>query len=339
MTEDHTLGLKADLPQPNETEPNKGHPAVLDRIITRVYTRREKWNTEVVYSLPKAFDLTEAAIIGSFSVCLLSSRQRILSNRALLSVNGTHDTATTLARDYLTVKFGVGGRISKDQGVAVSEVNPNPLYAKPARYEHGFYIDIRSAYWSIMRVVGWQVDYFPQKWLMRGRGVRDFPWQKPTRTQKLARNALVSACSVHPMTLWSPNDRKFYEVNKGNPLINKQLLSLVSDVLNAIAAETIAAGAVYVATDGYIAPDYGSATKVLQVVEDWGLTPVVKAEGSGMVSGPGSYKVGNKRTKVFGRYRDKRSYGKTVKEVYKVPHHSWLRSRFSKLAAFADHED
>lgn len=303
------------------------------RLIERVHERQAKWQTVRVATLPLPQELTETAILGAYSYAFSGSRTRLIRSDMVISVNGTGDVPPALARDYLTITRGKAAPIKWAQLKRINETaRPYPIYALPQTFEDGAYIDVRAAFWSIMQVCGWATDYYPGRWLARGLGVRDFPFLDDTHPQKVARNSLVTAGIVRPMQLWDAGRREPIEIPAANPLVNGQLVGLVHDVLHAIAWAARAAGAIYIATDGYIAPTRAIADRIVQAVADWGLVARVKADGRGWVAGAGNYRVGPVRSKVRRRQQ-------TVDNMQAGEWDGWLRARFAKLAALADRPD
>lgn len=303
----------------------KGSPT-LDAIITKVHDRQDKWKTIRQNPLPMPQEITETAILGSFSYALQETHRRIIRSDLLVSVNGTADTPPSIARDYLKLKFGKAERVKHTQILRLRETYRDyPLLAKPQKFDEGFYIDIKSAYWSILQISGWRVDYYPGRWLMRGQGVRDFPFQDPDhRPQKIARHALVSSGVMGELSQWRPRDRTIVSIKAGNPLINSQLIGLVHDVLHSIAVQARRAGAIYTATDGYICPNTKTMMKVDQIIKDWGLVGRVKAYGPGEVYGPGAYRVGPVKSRSPARGR--------INNIKAGEYDKWLQPRFAKLA-------
>jgi hypothetical protein len=272
-------------------------------------------------------------MLGAFSYALQTSRKRLLRSDVLISVDGTQDTPPALARDYLTLKYGKAGRVTWPQVKRLKETaRPLPLFIKPTTFDEGYYIDVRAAYWQIMQIVGWQVDYYPGRWLMRGPGVRDFPYREDKRPQKMARNCLVSAGQKGGLLRWMAGPKTTQEVNAGNRLINGQLVGLVHDVLHAIAVQAQRAGVVYVATDGYVAPTMRIAQRVGRILEDWGLEARLKGAGGGGVYGAGAYTVGRLRS------RAPRS-GQPVANLEPGEYDRWLQPRFEALSALRDRPD
>ena len=166
-----------------------------------------------------------------------------------------------------------------------------PLVAKPGRYKDHAYVDLKSAYWQIINVMGWNVDYWPGLWLRSGRPCTDFPLPG----HKQARNALVGAAIMRGSTrVWWQGRYQWRKM--GNPYRNQVLWAAIQDVLHSVAWYTVTeCDAVYVNTDGYIVP----AQKVDQLM-DWlrwnGLDAAIKKEGDATINGVGDYRIGDYKT-------------------------------------------
>lgn len=302
--------------------------STLDNIIDRVHRRHERYETLALAELPNPAELHEDAILGTFSYTLQSSSVRLVRSDILISLDGTAETPPALARDYLTTRFGKASKIRWPQLTRLKvNTRPLPLYAKPCRFREGAYVDIQAAYWSILAATGWNVDYYPGRWLLAGDPVSDFPFQGSSARHKLARVSLVSSALHVPMSRWSAGRREVLSVDTGNKLINSQLVGAVRDTLHAIAWEARRAGAVYVATDGYICPDYRSIRAVCEAVRSWGLEPRIKGHGNGAVYGPGSYMVGPMHSRTP---HDRLIPADNMREG---EYDGWLKPRFSALVS------
>jgi hypothetical protein len=195
----------------------------------------------------------------------------------------------------------------------------HPLYANPCVLEDAYYIDLQSAYWSIMSIVGWDVDYCPGKWIGVSSNVEDFPF----KSDKLARNSMVSVGLPGLLRVWTGTRLSF--VKRANPFVNLGLWSLIHDVLHGVASEMVEIGAKYVHTDGYILPS-GNASDAFDILDSWGLSGSVKERGSAIIRGAGDYDIGGHTSKV-------RRHGKPkdVCSLYPVSR-SWLKARISSLS-------
>lgn len=303
--------------------PNKD--IMLQAIAERVHKRQEKWKTKIVTHFPALPEIEEKAILGTFSYCLQESKTRLLNSTTLLKVNGTSDTISSVCRDYLIIKHRRPPKIKSEQAKEVMQVPPPPIFVQPAGYSHGYYLDLKNAYWQVLKVTGWNVDYWPNKWLGKTSSVEDFPFQGDTHNEKMARRLLVTTGIMSKMTYWIPEKQITREVKHANSLINWQIWRLVRDILQCVAQDAVKAGAIYANTDGYIAPNHKTKLSILQALADWGLDSALKAEGRGQVSGAGDYRVGIKRTGIMRRKRI------SSNNLVKVEYHKWLKSEFTKM--------
>lgn len=288
----------------------------------------EKYSGYTVHLLdrwPPMSEIDCECIIGSMVMTSQTTKQRWMLKHNAIPFAGTWVTSADLARSYLNVKF-------KDKKRRITTIQwkdfyntkrSMPLSAYPVKFEMGHYIDIRSAYWTILRAVGWDVDYMPQQWLSvkDDLTVNDFPFAH----DKMARNCLVSlaADGSRTMRVWTGNELHFRKA--GNGLVNKMLYSLVCDVLNSVADECLRHGAVYSFTDGFICAD-DKVGEIDQIIGSWGLSSSIKYSGECEIKGAGAYKFGTFATKKF--YRQTGHGFHKVNPVYPV----WLKKRFSHFA-------
>lgn len=299
----------------------------------RAILRRSRVKTEYVKDLPDVGELKERAITGQQSYFLLASQKRIVMRPGCLKLlDGVIETPSAVARDYLQWQYGGSPWARKSQIDAVQfDLPPNPAYARPCVFNHGWYIDIKSAYWSIMQMVGWDVDYWPKKWL--GRGVP--PFNYPFPDDKRARTCLVSCAIGTAVKAYNPHALKpfqdpFAPLQVPNPNHNLQLWRLVRDVLMCIAFDAVAAGAVYANTDGYIAVTEDSKNAIQQIIADWGLESRIKATGRGRVVTHGIYDVGREKHSIPDQLP-----GPHTCNLYRITYKKWLQDRFSFWASVA----
>jgi len=295
-------------------------------LLERAKARALAWRAQVVKELPDPFTLQERAILGSYSYALQVSKVRMLKEESLLSLGyGMKETPSTIARDYLLLSYGRGPKVKHEQIELIKKsLKPFPIYAKPGPFEEGLYIDIRATFWEVINISGWDVDYWPGRWLAAGRPPHDFPFPD----HKQARSCLVSVARPGMVVTYKP-DGKFPLFSAGSPIINLSVSKLISDLLNSIASEAIDLGAVYANTDGYIAPSEKIAARICEMILDWGLEPRIKAEGPGAVKSAGAYRVGSVESVPYGV----RGGYEPVQKIYPPKYKSWLKPRFAKLSA------
>jgi hypothetical protein len=232
-------------------------------------------------------------------------------------------TPTEVAREYLKLHHPEKRRARREQGDEIKAPRHAPMWAIPSIVHDASYVDIRAAYWSILNVVGWDTNYYPQKWLSRGRRPTDFPLPD----DKVARNSLVSLCRATPARIWKSGKNEYRRIH--NPHENHHLWAVVMDVLNAIAHYAVTeCSAQYVNTDGYIVPSRFS-DKLMTYIDEWGLQARAQERGRAVVKSIGAYKIGAKRTLLY----DARTQVHELREVHSPADVPWLQSRFSKIAA------
>lgn len=230
----------------------------------------------------------DAVWVGTFSRTVPSKKLRLLLKPAVRTEGRTHATPPQIARAYLDIKFPKQLRACKAQIDFWKPRRVQPMYTLPGMYNKEMcYVDLVAAYWSILSLVGWDVDYFPGI-LVRRSSVCDFPYPE----DKLARNSLVS--------LGLPGVGILYKDGKvilvpHSWRVNVGLWSAIQDILNGVADDMVKrAGAVYVNTDGYIIPAE-NINVAYGIAEEWGLPIREKHRGRATVYGVGAYSIGAKR--------------------------------------------
>lgn len=289
--------------------------------------RATQWHTREVVHLPDPERLSEITLLGSYSYTLLQTRQRWI-RKPMEIVDGIRETPPAVGRDYLRLIYHHGPRGTRKQTRTNAACPPVPNVARPRKFAHGLYVDIRSCYWSIMMVAGWNPDYNPGVWLAAGRPPYDYPFPD----NKIARNCLPSIGSIETIPRYDPRKLPrdpYDEVKPGNELKNLQLPRLIHDVLNGIGVQCLAAGAIYLNNDGMIAPTPKIAEACEHIIEDWGLTWSIKAEGSGDVKASGTYRVGTSETLTYPMTHQVTP----IENIYPMPHLDWLQKEFAFLAA------
>lgn len=286
--------------------------------------RRRELNDDMDINIIKNwFPLTElnySTIIGGFAwTSVVAKKKWILQSKAE-NFGAGWVSPSDVARDYLNTKYGKKRRrvTTAQYQATCTEKRSQPLLAIPGYMPDAVYIDLKSAYWSILKVVGWDVDYHPGRFMAVKSSVKDFPFPD----FKLARNCLVSMGLPSPMRVWTGEKLTF--VKKYNPLQNLVLWSCVQDVLHGIASE-IEPYARYINTDGYIVEKKNAAT-VQQIIGSWGLDSDVRFSGEAHIYAAGQYNIGSK-TWIEPRSR----FLKEFRKIDTVPL-AWLKKRFSNFS-------
>lgn len=270
---------------------------VYEELVDRVYRRARSWLPVFVRSLPSPAEFREWIVIGRYGITAEQTRRRVLLDEALIRVDSWRDTPAALARDYLRVVYPKW----KPERWAMQwprrwwPPHPySPQFARVGTFSQGVYLDIRRMWFTILERWGWDCIYLPGRYLSRGRPPSDWPWPD----HKEGRNALVSSAFPVEFTRLYPPTGEQQRVRRDNDHLHIPLVHLVSDVMHYLAGLAVEAGAVYVHTDGVIAPTPEVAERIQSIVSDHGFEARVKAHGWGWVRGPGAFRVGYLASKV-----------------------------------------
>jgi hypothetical protein len=251
--------------------------------------RRNGWTYIPVRQFPKLSELDSETYIGSWAWTQVRKKRRWLKENVITDYGAGWVTPADIARDYLRVKFnGKRLRCNKYQYKAlVKNRKSQPLLAKPCTLDNAVYLDLQSAYWQLLMVGGWDIDYMPSGFLAVRSDVADFPFPQ----NKLARNSLVSMGLPSSVTVWIP-DKGLTRRSTGKSNVNLVLWGFVQDVLHTFASDMInKAGAVYVNTDGYII-SMDKLETAMRIADEWGLVLRMKERGRATIRGVGDYDIG-----------------------------------------------
>lgn len=280
---------------------------------------KEPYEVHLKKEFPLLRTMHEPMFLGSFTWTCQQSKWKIIRENAAISTPGGWASPAELARNYVSVKYPKRRRVTTEQYHEVMKPRSQPLLAIPGTYGDCLYLDLKSAYWSIMKIIGWDVEYFPGRWLGVKSDVTDFPFQE----YKLARNSLVSVGLVGKANYWT--GEQLVSVRKSNGLVNMVLWSAVQDVLNGIALDMERAGAIYINTDGYIFRRE-NAPLAYEVAESWGLELGIKEEGAADVLAAGTYSIGMKKNRRIQMIKP--TYHRKIAEV----DNAFLRPRIARFA-------
>lgn len=248
---------------------------------------KEKLDVKLVNNFPALSSIHSPVFVGSFTWYCQQEKWKALLQKAAISTSEGWASPAELARNYITVKYTKRRRVTTDQYHEVMRPRSQPLLAIPGTYGDCVYLDLKSAYWSILKIIGWDVDYFPGRWLSVKSNVSDFPFSD----NKLSRNSLVSVGVLSKTNFWT--GEKLISLTKSNGLVNMVLWSAVQDILNGIAWDMARAGALYINTDGYIFR-MGNSHLAYEIAEAWGLPLDEKYSGVADVIAAGTYSIGTK---------------------------------------------
>lgn len=320
------------------------HQQMFDDVYDLVNERYEKKEIVYVDTLPSPRKLTPPVILGTYSHYCPKINTRYITLSDTVKMNDLHVSLGDIARAYLEIKYKCGKewkfRAKTEAWEYFNNWHSVPIMAHPTTFDDGYYIDIKSAWYQIMCVSGWNLDYHPstektKRWLMMGEAPYDLPFRdiKPLRSSLLSMTRRSSLRKfICPLCA---EDIKCEEHNglehpygtiliqdSYNKFFNPALWAFVTDVLNCIARDLLFSGCVvYVNNDGYICPTAKAAAKAIQILNAWQVSFSVKAHGAGWVRSVGNYRVGKHRSNVISPVKD-------FERVHNIPHHYWLRSRF-----------
>ena len=289
-------------------------------VMEKLKEKHDKQKLQIVGSFPLLRDVQDNVMLGSFSWYYMRAKKRQIMRQYALPFPETISTPSELARTYLSLKYP-RLRATKEQLENFKIHRSAPLYASPHRYESGVYIDIRGAFWAILQVVGWDVDYNPGVWLGRGEPMDDFPFAEI----KLSRNCLVTAGLPSEASFWDGDERKFKVLKTFNKVVNLGIWACVMDILHCIAWDCIAAGAIYAHTDGFICAS-SRLDAVRSAISEWGLESRIKLQGETEVWGVGCYSIGKHKTKNV--FVEPFPFDGLLLPRY----NKWLKARFQRFA-------
>lgn len=259
----------------------------------------------------------DAVIMGGYSRAWLNRPYREVLEQKALTYYGYIESPTTLARDYLMLCFKPS-KIKTEQKAVLFGARM-PTYSKPSIFKDGIYIDIKSAWWSILNLVGWDVDFNPGKWFGFGSPADDFPFFD----SKVARSALVSIGRMSKMYVMVDGVTQIRQT--GNPLLNYNLYGAIAATLNTFATRAINDyGCVYVNTDGFIFPDVDRGREFENYLLRFGLASGIKGTGAGFVASVGSYRVGDMLSARLTRCRH--SAG-----LWQIAEPEWIEKRLENV--------
>jgi hypothetical protein len=250
---------------------------------------------------------------------------KYLDPDSLIQVFGdVSDTVSAAVRDYVTVtQAPTLPRTDNDNWRACEKIVEGfkPQLSLPGVYEDCVMVDLSSAYWEIIRRVGYTVRYNPGRGLGVQAPITDFPY----KGNKLARAMLLVSAMESGLWWWDGCSRTYFE-KTFNPCYQPMLVALVYDVLHGVASDMKDMLLYYNVDGGIIRRAHLPIWE--EVAASWGLPWKVKGGGYAMVKSVGNYWIGNMRT---------RSRGKTnVFHDNLKPRNPWLRERFLAFSELSD---
>lgn len=319
-----------DMPQLERLGLSRDQAVMYGAVAERNRERTAGYDQRLCRTFPDLTDFTTPVIVGSFAYTCQAQKTKWYQRDHARNFGGGWTTPGDLARDYLAIKFPKRKPQCTTRQWRECVENPTdpPLYCRPGRIEEAVYADLSSAYWQIVRSVGWDCDYCPSAWLGQGLDVCDFPYPD----EKMTRNCLVSVGQgTGAMSLWTGKEMIYK--TKPNRFINKILWRLVCDVLNGIALDMIEqARAIYAYVDGYIIPAR-LLEKASEIAASWGVDFRVKRSGSVDVKAAASYAFSSASEGYYATqpYKLMPQTTYSMDKVYD-PGRGFLRERFRRFA-------
>lgn len=264
----------------------------------------ERWSKydrlETVKRLPDLdYFGTAGVFIGTWSRTSLELKEKYVLDATAIRPNYDMQpiaTPSELARTWVDVKVKRRLKATKEQVNYWLEYPHNPPYmAIRGIYSDMVYIDLKSAYWSIMQIVGWGAEYHHDM-IVRRHPVNDFPYPN----EKLARNSLATVALSGGGQMYK--DGQFIET-RGKRIVNDGLFYLINDILHCVAMDMLEFNPVYINTDGFIIPAEHKDSAIDKILNHWGLLATERHAGIAHVYGVGSYRIGEHYTKRITRFR------------------------------------
>lgn len=273
--------------------------------------------------MPYLDTIKKRAILGSWSIT--TDDTKYLDETSLIQIVGdVSDTVSAVVRDFVNVSYGKEmPRTKHENWVACEQIIKGfkPQMALPGVYRDCVMVDLSSAYWEIIRRVGYTVRYNPGDGLGVSRPIVEFPW----RGNKMARAMLLVTAMESGIWWWNGVDSTYFE-KTFNPHYQPMLVALVYDVLHGVAADMKEMLVYYNVDGGIIRREHLPIWE--EVCASWGLPWKVKGGGYALVKSVGNYWIGNVRTRSTGK--------QNIPHDNLKPRNGWLRERFLAFSELAD---
>ncbi|MFW5692451.1 MAG: hypothetical protein ACOCX3_03785 [Chloroflexota bacterium] len=288
--------------------------------------KRAKMSASVTSIMPELTISDDLLYLGAFTQTNINLKHKLIDKSIAIPAGGAVAAPTEWARSYLMWKFKRRPvRLRTQINACLMPERVPPRFSLPGSYSDMVYVDLKAAYWSMLKIFGWNTDYNPGQWWGLGDTLRDWFLED----HKLARNMLVSAVTVSHVCCWQGGALFWRKFN--NPLANAPLWAAVQDTLHLIAGYAVRAGAVYVHTDGYIMPRRsveGFADRLSMI----GLGVGEKYSGDVAIYGVGRYQFPKSR-----RLDERERTPSTIYHINDVPA-SWMWARLTRFADIARYE-
>jgi len=273
--------------------------------------------------MPYLSEVKKRAILGAWSIT--TDNTKFLDHDALIQIDAeTSDTVSAVTRDFVSVSYGKElPRTDNENWTTCEKIVQEfkPQYALPGIYNDCVMVDLSSAYWQIIRRVGYTVRYNPSKGLGVSTPIENFPWHG----NKLARAMLLVTAMESGIWWWDGVDRTYFE-KTFNPLYQPMLVALTYDVLHGVASDMADLIVYWNIDGGIIRREHLPIWE--EVAASWGLPWKIKAGGYAMVKSVGNYWIGNLKTRTRGN--------RNIAHTNLKPRNPWLRERFLAFSELSD---
>lgn len=243
---------------------------------------RGERHIEIVKEFP-AYWLYDRCIVGNFAYT--TPDKRMILDEYAISYNDKVETPghhfNTMVKDIRFPKKTV-----------YHDALSYPYFAKPGKYPHGVYVDIRQAYYQIASRYGLECSHREGRYMA-------FGVTKPPsimQENKLIRALLVSGTYKRShMTEWKNHEltSRYFPNHNYAPFLQRAIIGTLHSILSLCSPY-----AVYGHTDGFILPHW-NAGRVFRELDARGIQYSIKGSGPCEIYGVGSYRIGDKRTRIF----------------------------------------
>jgi hypothetical protein len=275
----------------------------------------------IAYYEPEFKDLPNGTIFGTWALSVPGKVRFMLAKNVELAQGVLPGDVT---RAWLRDEYTLPVKRRKQQ-IEASHY-PAPLLAERGVWRQCAYVDIRSAYATILHL-GYDLEY------MRGRYIAGEPRPLPMqiKNNKFCYAIAVAMANTKVSSIQIKGNDGIFSNKTFNVFSNPCLFNLALDTLSAIyseVCEVMGAHVHYVNTDGCIV-DIGFEGHVLDIIRSWGFSARIKHQGQTEIRGVGSYICGTFSTKRFEKHAmDYRSPMCTSDE------RKWLKKRWNKWITY-----
>ncbi len=250
----------------------------------------------IVYGKPPISDLPPGTVLGTWAYSV-PGKVRFILDRELEVAPGV--LPGDLARTWIRDEYKLPIRRRKNQMVSCFTV---PLHARLGKHGLCSYIDIRSAYATVLRF-GYDVEYVPNRYIAS----EPRPVPREIKACKFAYSIAVAMSHSLLSHLDVVGKQGVFEHTPLNLYSNPCLYALAQDTLNGIGSEIVhnlGSNCVYANTDGYIVKE-GFEAITIEIIRSWGFDARIREEegelmqGETEISGVASYRIGKFQTERF----------------------------------------